>query len=289
MLRSSVYERARPREPIPLTIDKTTDEIKTMCTECIMSALKDIKSDKLAIWGSRDPFSVVLSDCIMSTGIKSNSKSPFDENKLEDLLYSNKDCMFYELVEAAHHSIIENYHDQELSDDLNTIFERNYVGIRVKDGVFVFIEEETEFEEFTEPCLTVLHEGGFDKANDHLCEAFDVCHEGDFNKAVLESSLALESVINQILYEMNIPQPERKNDFVARFKLLKENGVAIFQDDSTGQFLQSVYHPIRARNNMPDVAHSGSDSQIDEEEAQYVLGSAVSSILYIVRSYLNSM
>lgn len=289
MLKSSVYERARPREPIPLTIDRTTDEIKIMCTECIMSALRDIKSDKLAIMRFRDPFSVVLSDCIMSTGIKPSSKNPIDEKKLEDLFYSNKDRMFYELVEAAHHSIFENYHCRELSDDLNTIFERNYVGIRVKDGEFVFIEEEMEYEEFMEPCLTILHDGGFDQANDHLCEAIDKCHEGDFNKAVLESSLALESVVNQILDEMNIQLPEkmRKNDFIGRFKLLKENGVAIFQDDEAGKFLQSVYSPIRARNNMPDVAHSGSDDYIGEEEAQYVLGMAVSSILYIVRSYLN--
>lgn len=289
MLKSSVYERARPREPIPLTIDKTTDEIKIMCTECIMSALRDIASIPAGFSGRRNPFSIVLSDCMMSTGIKPGNKSPIDEKKLEDLFYSNKDCMFYELVEAAHHSILEHYHSPRLSDNLNTIFERNYVGIRVKDGMFVFIEEETEYEEFTEPCLIVLHEGGFDQANDHLCEAIDKCHEGDFNKAVLESSLALESVVNQILNEMNIPLPEKKNDFVARFKLLKENGVAIFQDDEAGKFMQSVYSPIRARNNMPDVAHSGSDDYIGEEEAQYVLGMAVSSILYIVRSYLNKL
>lgn len=287
MLKSSVYERARPREPIPLTIDKTTDEIKTMCTECIMSALRDIASEPAVFSGRRNPFSVVLSDCIMSTGIKPSSKSVIDEKKLEDLFYSCKDCMFYELLEAAHHSILDHYYSPELSDNLNTIFERNYVGIRVKDGVFVFIEEETEYEEFIEPCLTVLHEGGFDQANDHLCEAFDRCHEGDFNKAVMESSLALESVVNQILDEMNIPLPERKNDFMARFKLLNENGVAIFQDVDAGKFLQSVYSPIRSRNNMPDVAHSGSEDSIGEEEAQYVLGLAVSSILYIVRSYLN--
>lgn len=286
MLKSTVYDRARPREPIPLTIDRTTDEIKTMCTECILSALRDIKSDELTI-RFRDPFSVVLSDCIMSTGIKPNSKSPIDEKKLEDLFYSNKDRMFYELLEAAHHSILENYHSRDLSDNLNTIFERNYIGIRVKDGEFVFIGEETEYEEFIEPCLTILHEGGFNQANDHLCEAFDKFHEGDFNKAVLESSLALESVVNQILVEMNTPLPEKKNDFATRFKLLKEKGVAIFQDDDAGTFLQSIYSPIRARNNMPDVAHSGSEDSIGEEEAQYVLGLAVSSILYIVRSYLN--
>ena len=94
--------------------------------------------------------------------------------------------------------------------------------------------------------------------------------------------------MDQILNELHVPIPEKKNDFMARFRLLKENGVAIFQDDSTGQFLQSIYSPIRARNNMPGVAHIGSDSHIDEEEAQYVLSCTVSSILYIVRSYLNT-
>ena len=258
-----------------------------MCTECILSALKDITSDPFRFSRDRSPFSIVLSECVVATGVRSNDKIHNEEKRLADLFYSVKDQLFYMMIEAAHYAIINHYNHKTLSDDLNTIFERNYVGIRVKDSVFVFIEEETEYEEFIEPCLTVLHEGGFDQANDHLCEAFDKRHEGDFNKAVMESSLALESVVNQILDEMNIPLPERKNDFMARFKLLNENGVAIFQDVDAGKFLQSVYSPIRSRNNMPDVAHSGSEDSIGEGEAQYVLGLAVSSILYIVRSYLN--
>lgn len=270
-----------------MTVERTTEEIKVMCTECIMSALKDVTSDPHKYLRSRNPFSTVLSECVMATGVRPSSKMTTDDKKLEDLLHSVRDEMFFTMVEAAHHAIINHYHHQSLSDDLNVIFERNYIGIRVKNDRFVFIEEETEYVEFIEPCLTILYLGGFDQANGHLCEAFDKCHEGYFNEAVMESSLALESVVDQILTELDIPKPEKKNDFMARFRLLKENGVAIFQDDSTGQFLQSVYSPIRARNNMPDVAHIGSDQQIDEEEAQYVLGCAVSSILYIVRSYLN--
>ena len=287
MIKKSVYERSYPKDPHPLTIDRTNDEIKIMCTECILSALKDITSDPHKFLRDRSPFSVILSDCIMATGIRPYESSR-DEIMLKDLFEAAKNRDFFELVEAAHYSIMEHYHHRFLADNLNTIFEKNYVGIRVKNGEFVFIEEETEYEEFIEPCLTILYHEGFDQANDHLCEAFDRCHEGDFENAVLESSLALESVVDQILDKLHIPLPEKKNDFMARFRLLKDNGVAIFQDDSTGQFLQSVYSPIRARNNMPAVAHIGSDFHIEEEDAQYVLGCAVSSILYIVRSYLNS-
>ena len=229
-----------------------------------------------------------MSECVVATGVRPNDKISNEEKRLADLFYSVKDQLFYEMIEAAHYAIIIHYNHTTLSDDLNIIFERNYIGIRVKNGEFVFIEEKAEYEEFIEPCLAILYHEGFDQANDHLCEAFDRCHEGDFENAVLESSLALESVMDQILDDFHVHQPEKKNDFMARFRLLKENGVAIFQDDSTGQFLQSVYSPIRARNNMPEVAHIGSDPHIEEEEAQYVLGCAVSSILYIVRSYLNS-
>ena len=288
MLRSSVYERSYPREPRPLTVDRTTDEIKIMCTECILSALKDITSDPFRFSRDRSPFSVVMSECVVSTGVRPNDKIPNEEKRLAELFYSAKDQLFYVLVEAAHHAIISHYSHATVSDDLNIIFERNYIGIRVKNDKFVFIEEEAEYGEFIEPCLTMLYHEGFDQANGHICEAFDRCHEGDFENAVRESSLALESVVDQILEEFHIPLPEKKNDFMARFRLLKENGVAIFQDDSTGQFLQSIYSPIRARNNMPGVAHIGPDLQIDEEEAQYVLGCTVSSILYIVRSYLNT-
>ena len=288
MIKSSVYERSHPREPRPLTVDRTTDEIKIMCTECILSALKDITSDPFRFSRDRSPFSVVLSECVVATGVRSNDKIHNEEKRLADLFYSVKDQLFYMMIEAAHYAIINHYNHKTLSDNLNTIFERNYVGIRVKNREFIFIEEETVYEEFIEPCLTILFHEGFDQANNHLYEAFDRCHEGDFENAVRESSLALESVVDQILEEFHIPLPEKKNDFMARFRLLKENGVAIFQDDSTGQFLQSIYSPIRARNNMPGVAHIGPDLQIDEEEAQYVLGCTVSSILYIVRSYLNT-
>ena len=286
MLRLSVYERAHPREPRPLIVDRTTDEIKIMCTECILSALKDITSDPLRFSRNRNPFSVVLSECVVATGVRPNDKIINDEKRLADLFYSIKDQLFYEMVEAAHHAIISNYTHEDLSDNLNIIFERNYIGIRVKNDEFVFIEEEVEYEEFIEPCLTILNEGGFDQANDHLCEAFDSCHKGDFNKAVLESALALESVVNQILDENGISQPKKKNDFMARFKILKDNGIAIFLDYETGQFLQSVYAPIRARNTMPKISHEGLKGEINEVDAMYVLGSAVSSILYIVRSYL---
>lgn len=286
MLRSSVYERSFPKEPRPLTVDRTSDEIKIKCTECILSALKDITSDPFRFSRDRSPFSVVISECAVATGVRPNDKILNDEKRLADLFYSAKDQLFYEMVEAAHHAIISHYNHMILSNDLNIIFERNYIGIRVKNDEFVFIEEETEYEEFIEPCFTILNEGGFDQANDHLCKAFDSCHEGDFNKAVLESALALESVTNQILDEKGISQPKKKNDFMTRFKILKDNGIAIFLDDETGQFLQSVYSPIRARNNMPKISHEGPKGEINEIDAMYVLGCAVSSILYIVRSYL---
>lgn len=286
MLESTVYERARPRTPVPLTVDETTEEIKNMCTGCIMSALKDVTSDPFEFNRDRDPFSVVLSECVMVCGKWPNEKKHREEDQLKELFLSTDGPEFFELVEAAHHTIVHSYHHMSISDNLNIIFRRTNIGIRVKNGRFIFLKEETEFTEFIEPCLTILHEWGFDRANDHLCEAFDRCHAGDFNRAVSESSLALESVINQILDEEHIPQPEKKNDIMGRFKLLKQNGIAIFLDDSTGQFLQSVYSPIRARSNMPDVAHSGTSENIDEDEALYILGSAVSSILYIVRSYL---
>ena len=247
MIKSSVYERSHPREPRPLTVDRTTDEIKIMCTECILSALKDITSDPFRFSRDRSPFSVVLSECVVATGVRSNDKIHNEEKRLADLFYSVKDQLFYMMIEAAHYAIISHYNHKTLSDDLNTIFERNYVGIRVKNGEFIFIEEETEYEEFIEPCLTILFHEGFDQANNHLCEAFDRCHEGDFENAVRESSLALESVVDQILEEFHIPLPEKKNDFMARFRLLKENGVAIFQDDSTGQFLQSIYSPYQGQ------------------------------------------
>lgn len=289
MLKDSLYERGQPRKPIPITIDKTTDKIKTMCIECILSTLRGVDSDSFRILDESNPFLIVLSNCIKTTGVRSESKSLIDEKKLEDLLYSCNDNTFYEMLEVAYHSIFEYYHSfsSQLSDDLNTIFERNYVGIRAINDIFVLIEEKTEYEEFIEPCLTILHGEGFDQANNHLCEAFDRYHEGDFKKAVMESSLALESVVNQILDELDIPKPEKNNKFDVKFRLLKENGVAIFQDYEVERFLQSVYAPIRARNTMPGVAHSGPDVKITEEEAQYVLGLATSSILYVVRCYQN--
>lgn len=286
MLKSSVYERSFPTKPHPLTVDKTSDEIKIKCTECILSNLKDITSDPFAFSRNRSPFSVVISECVVATGVKPNDNILNDEKRLVDLFYSAKDQLFYKMVEAAHYAIISHYNHTTLSDDLNILFERNYIGIRVKNDEFVFIEEEIEYGEFIEPCLTILNEGGFDQADDHLCIAFDSCHEGDYNKAVLESALALESVVNQIMDEIGISQPKKKNDLMARFKILKDNGIAIFQDDETGHFLQSVYGPIRARNNMPKITHDCLNGEINEIDAMYVLGCAVSSILYIVRSYL---
>ena len=37
---------------------------------------------------------------------------------------------------------------------------------------------------------------------------------------------------------------------------------------------------------MPKISHEGPKGEINEIDAMYVLGCAVSSILYIVRSYL---
>ena len=287
MLDSSVFERSQPKKPMPLILDKTTDKIKNMCTECIMSALADIKSDPFPLMRERDPAHVVFSECVKFTGYVPKTLLKSNETNLLNLLNSMNNQNYYELLECAHHTLINKYNYEPINKDLNTIFKRNNIGIRINNNSFYFIKEERVYNEFIEPCLTLLYCEGFHKSNNLLTEAFDKLHEGDFKNAVLKSSLALESTLNHILSLMRIPEPEKKNNFAKRINLLRENGMELYLDEPTENFIQSIFSPIKARNNSSDVTHSGSNNEpVDENRAMYVLSSAVSSILYLVRSYI---
>lgn len=122
MLDSSVFERSYPKKPKPLTVYETTEKVKNMCTECVISALKCMSQSIFSLTDV-DPFYLVYSECVMFSGIEPDVLVKSYQTNLSNLFKSVYGQDFYEILESAHHSIITHYNYFDISQNLNTIFE----------------------------------------------------------------------------------------------------------------------------------------------------------------------
>ena len=262
-------------------------QFKSSCFSAIRNSLY-LESFDLHL-NNEDPITLVILECSSFSGITINNRYLYIED-LAKLLNQIDGIPFIETIEDVSKFMFDKgYHYGELEQNLNVIFKRNNIPFKCNNGQFIDSSEETMYNEVVSPCLSILHNNGFETADELLRDSFKEFHENNNKEAILKCGMALDSVLDKIITDNNIEFSGSQNDFSGKMNLLKSsNLIPNFQDKDFGNHLKELLHsPLKIRNNEPNVSHGMADNPItDDDLVKYTIDATTSSILYIVREYL---
>lgn len=271
------------------SIDVST-RFKSSCISAIRKALNQEKTI-LGVGRNNDPTTLVILECASFSGIIVQDLYP-NITRLEEMLTQIKGIDFIETIEDICRYMFEkNYHYMELEQDLNVIFKRNNMPFKCNNGQFIDSSEEFIYNEVTAPCLSILHDNGFKTADELLRDSFREFHEDKNKESILKCSLALDSVLDTIISDNKLQFSGNKNDFNGKINLLIDSKlISDFHNKDFGNHLKELLHsPLKIRNNEPNVSHGMTDNPLtDDNLTKFTIDMTASSILYIVRDYLEN-
>jgi len=160
----------------------------------------------------------------------------------------------------------------------------------LEENQLIRIEDETFYEEITVPTLSILGQRKYQEAGKSYHSAYDELKKGKLDKAIVDCSKALESILKVRLKENGIsyenPKGNKELTLAPLLNTMKDYIVVPPYMTSSLSNLKEVMMAVgTVRNN--DGAHGsmdGIDPAIDERFVRYMINQTAANILFIAEA-----
>lgn len=205
---------------------------------------------------------------------------------LENFMKEAPDNDFFDILEIVcvvygrydHPLIIEKC--QQMYDEINMVLLDNGIPLKVIRGVLTDYEDPILTKEIVEPAFKMLKDEGLDVVGNHLLESFRFLRQKDNNHAIIEASMALESMLKIFLSKKGIQIKEDKYTIERLVEEVKKSvELPTEQKTSIVRVLDLAKNPANFRNK---VGHGNAvNTEYDDSVTRYVIQNVASTIVFL--------
>ncbi len=272
----------REKEPLPLQFDHVSEK----CRNQIVTVFYRIISDERL-----DP-DYIYEEIRMNLGLKPVSYDSLFDDSISDIVKGLDNSQFKDLIDLMCQIFYDIYSKNKyfdysaFSEDINDILIKNGLGYKVQNGILIKCMDDYEFNRIIEPGFEILYSNGFDQSRDYLLSSFESYKNGNNSSALIEATKALEATIDRLAILLDVSL-DKKDKITVKLTKLLDNGLCPKYNESFFNTLVKLLSEATARN--MEGAHAKTDSiYVSDHIVQYALDQTMSSILFLVRCYIES-
>ena len=171
--------------------------------------------------------------------------------------------------------------------DLNYRFQQHGLGYEFINGELIRIDNEMIHHEYVKPALCLLHENGFDGAEEEYKKAFIALRNKDSKTAIIEAEKAFESTMKIICAKREYPfDPEKDSAKKLIERLKSSNFFPEYMENQLNAIVTALVSGAPTIRNRTSGHGQGEESvDIPDSYAKYVIGLVAVNIVFLVQLY----
>lgn len=290
-----IYTRLKDRLNPPIypdtfIRDRTTDEFKNQILS-IIHEYYDI---------GRNPYDMNFdiadySDDVMTKMGISNCIEPlnpgyyYSKDSLFLSLKEKTDYDFFELLDCVINTLYSDHNVrylpifQEFVEDLNKSLLLHGIDYIIYEGQLVYRTEKTIFESAIDPCFYSLKRHKLLDADKYLREAFNSFKKSDYNLAIVQSVMALENTIQNIVEHKKIKCESNAKLHEKITAIMNQTDCDFLADKIGNQYIQMDKIFQVAMSSRNPVSHGSRPFVASLALVEHTLNIVCSDILFLIR------